>query len=67
MKTKIILPLILASLSLSSCLSAGLQFRDSFSGRVTAGERVRNAALDVVTLPVQLPAIAVIAIADGAD
>ncbi len=68
MKTQLVLlPLILASLTLSSCLSAGLAFRNSFSGRVTTGERIRNGVLDVVTLPVQVPVIAAIAIADAAD
>ncbi|HEY1053338.1 MAG TPA: hypothetical protein VGE39_26385 [Prosthecobacter sp.] len=68
MKTKIILlPLVLASLTLSSCLSAGLEFRNSFSGRVTTGERIRNGVIDVVTLPIQVPVIAAIAIADAAD
>jgi len=68
MKPKLVLlPLILASLTLSSCLSAGLEFRDSFSGRVTTGERIRNGVIDVVTLPIQVPVIAAIAIADAAD
>ena len=68
MKNKLILlPLLLANLVLTGCFSAGLQFRESFTGRVTAGERVRNAALDVATLPVQVPVIAAIAIADAAD
>lgn len=68
MKSKLILlPLILASLTLSSCLSAGLEFRDSFSGRVTTGERIRNGVIDVVTLPIQVPVIAAIAIADAGD
>lgn len=68
MKSKLLLlPLVLACLALSSCFSAGLEFRNSFSGRVTPGERVRNGVLDVVTLPVQVPVIAAIAIADAAD
>ena len=59
MKTKfVLLPLILASLCLSSCVSAGLEFRDSFTGRVTPCERVTAGAIDLVTLPVQLPVIA---------
>lgn len=59
MKTKLVLiPVILASLCLSSCVSAGLEFRDSFTGRVTPGERVAAGAIDLVTLPVQLPVIA---------
>ncbi|HBJ83760.1 MAG TPA: hypothetical protein DDZ88_07820 [Verrucomicrobiales bacterium] len=65
MKTKLILlPLVLASLSLSSCASAGLQFRNSFSGRVTSGERVAAGAFDLVTLPVQLPLIAAMKISE---
>lgn len=68
MKPKLILlSLVIASLALSSCLSAGLAFRNSFSGRVTTGERIRNGVIDVVTLPVQVPVIAAIAIADAAD
>lgn len=68
MKTKLtLLPVLIASLSLTSCLSAGLEFRNSFSGRVTTGERIRNAAIDVVTLPIQVPVIAAIAVADAAD
>lgn len=59
MKTKLVLiPVILASLCLSSCVSAGLEFRNSFTGRVTPGERVAAGAIDLVTLPVQLPVIA---------
>lgn len=65
MKTKLILlPLILASLCLSSCASAGLEFRNSFSGRVTPGERVAAGAFDLVTLPVQLPVIAAMKISE---
>jgi hypothetical protein len=65
MKTKLILlPLALASLSLSSCASAGLEFRDSFTGRVTPGERVAAGAFDLVTLPVQLPVIAAMKISE---
>jgi hypothetical protein len=65
MKTKLILlPLVLASLSLSSCVSAGLEFRDSFSGRVTTGERITAGAIDLVTLPVQLPVIAAMKISE---
>ena len=63
----IFIALVLASLVLSSCFSTGLQFRDSFSGRVTTEERVRNAALDVVTLPVQIPVLAGVALAEGID
>jgi hypothetical protein len=62
MKTKsYLLPLAVLSLMLSSCVSAGLAFRDSFTGRVTTGERVTAAAVDLVTLPVQIPALAVMA------
>ena len=58
MKTKpILIPLVLASLCLSSCISAGLEFRDSFSGHVTPSERVAAGAIDLVTLPVQVPVI----------
>lgn len=65
MKTKLILlPLVLASLYLSSCASAGLEFRNSFSGRVTPGERVAAGAFDLVTLPVQIPVIAAIKISE---
>lgn len=68
MKTKLLLlPLALASLMLTSCLSLGLEFRDSFTGRVTTGERIRNGVIDVVTLPIQVPVIAAIAVADGID
>lgn len=59
MKTKLaVLPLILASLCLSSCVSTGLEFRNSFTGNVTPGERVAAGAVDLVTLPIQLPVIA---------
>jgi hypothetical protein len=65
MKTKLVLlPLVLASLCLSSCASAGLEFRNSFSGRVTPGERVAAGAFDLVTLPVQLPVIAAMKISE---
>lgn len=65
MKTKLVLlPLVLVSLSLSSCASAGLQFRDSFSGRVTTRERIAAGAFDLVTLPVQLPVIAAMKISE---
>jgi hypothetical protein len=57
MKIKLVL-LLSASLGLSSCVSAGLEFRDSFTGRVTAGERIVAGAIDLVTLPVQLPFLA---------
>lgn len=65
MKTKLVLlPLVLASLCLSSCASAGLEFRNSFSGRVTPGERVAAGAFDLVTLPVQVPVIAAMKISE---
>ncbi|MCF7788805.1 MAG: hypothetical protein K9N47_21960 [Prosthecobacter sp.] len=59
MKTKLVRPLLLliAGLNLSSCASAGLEFRNSFRGSVTPGERIAAGAFDVVTLPVQLPVI----------
>lgn len=59
-----LLSLAAFALTLPSCVSAGLQFRDSFTGRVTTKERVIGAAVDVVTLPVQLPVIAVLAAKD---
>ena len=60
MKTKLVRALILlvVGLNLSSCASAGLEFRNSFRGSVTPGERIAAGAFDVVTLPVQLPVIA---------
>lgn len=59
MNTKLVCPLLLliAGLNLSSCASAGLEFRNSFRGSVTPGERIAAGAFDVVTLPVQLPVI----------
>lgn len=59
MKTKLIRPLLflIAGLNLSGCASAGLEFRNSFRGSVTPGERIVAGAFDVVTLPVQLPVI----------
>lgn len=59
MKTKLNrrLFLLIAGLNLSSCASAGLEFRNSFRGSVTPGERIAAGAFDVVTLPVQLPVI----------
>ncbi|MES2598812.1 MAG: hypothetical protein V4662_25995 [Verrucomicrobiota bacterium] len=59
-----LLSLAALTLILPSCVSAGLQFRDSFTGRVTTRERVVAAAVDVVTLPIQVPVIAVIAASD---
>lgn len=65
MKRKLsLLCLAALTLVLPSCVSVGLQFRDSFTGRVTAKERVVAAAVDVVTLPVQVPLIAVLAVKD---
>ena len=65
MKRKLsLLCLAALTLVLPSCVSAGLQFRDSFTGRVTAKERIVAAAVDVVTLPVQVPLIAVLAVKD---
>ncbi|MCB1277842.1 hypothetical protein [Prosthecobacter sp.] len=59
MKANLIaLPLILAGLCLSNCVSTGLQFRNSFSGNVTPGERVVAGTVDLVTLPIQLPVVA---------
>lgn len=59
MKTKLMraLLLLVVGLNLSSCASAGLEFRNSFRGSVTPGERIAAGAFDVVTLPVQLPVI----------
>ena len=59
MKTKLIraLLVLMAGLNLSSCASAGLEFRNSFRGGVTPGERIAAGAFDVVSLPVQLPVI----------
>jgi hypothetical protein len=59
MKTKLIRPvlLLIAGLNLSSCASAGLEFRNSFRGSVSPGERIAAGAFDLVTLPVQLPVI----------
>ena len=65
MKTKLILlPLAIFSLGLSSCVSAGLEFRDSFTGSVTPGERITAGAIDLVTLPVQLPVIVAMKISE---
>ncbi len=59
MKTKLIRPVLflIAGLNLSSCASAALEFRNSFRGSVTPGERIAAGAFDVVTLPVQVPVI----------
>ena len=58
MKTKLILlPLILVSLSLSSCVSLALGARESFGHKPSVGERVGAGAIDLVTLPVQLPVL----------
>ncbi len=66
MKTKLIRPLLLivVGLSLSSCASAGLEFKNSFRGNVTPGQRVAAGAFDVVTLPVQLPVIVAMKLAE---
>jgi hypothetical protein len=58
MKTKLILlPLILVSLSLSSYVSLALGARESFGHKPSVGERVGAGAIDLVTLPVQLPVL----------
>ena len=58
MKTKLILlPLVLASLSLSGCVSLALGARESFGHKPSVGERVGAGAIDLVTLPVQLPVL----------
>jgi hypothetical protein len=58
MKTKLILlPLILVSLSLSSCVSLALGARESFGHKPSVGERVGAGAIDLVTMPVQLPVL----------
>lgn len=58
MKTKLIRPfLLIVGLNLSSCASTGLEFRNSFRGSVTPGQRIAAGAFDAVTLPVQLPVI----------
>jgi hypothetical protein len=58
MKTKLILlPLILVSISLSSCVSLALGARESFGHKPSVGERVGAGAIDLVTLPVQLPVL----------
>ena len=58
MKTKLILlTLTLASLSLSSCVSLALGARESFGHKPSVGERVGAGAIDLVTLPVQLPVL----------
>jgi hypothetical protein len=59
MKTKLIRPLLflIAGLNLSSCASAGMEFRNSFRGNVTPGQRIAAGAFDAVTLPVQVPVI----------
>jgi hypothetical protein len=49
--------MVLSLMGLSSCVSAGLEFRDSFSSSVTPGERVAAGVIDLVTLPVQLPVL----------
>lgn len=60
MKTKLVRALLflIAGMNLSSCASAGLEFKNSFRGSVTPGQRIAAGAFDVVTLPVQLPVIA---------
>jgi hypothetical protein len=58
MKTKLILlPLILVSLSMSSCVSLALGARESFGHKPSVGERVGAGVIDLVTLPVQLPVL----------
>lgn len=66
MKTKLIraLLILIAGLNLSSCASAGLEFKNSFRGSVTPGQRVAAGAFDLVTLPVQLPVIAAMKLAE---
>ncbi|MBK8038204.1 MAG: hypothetical protein IPK22_13890 [Verrucomicrobiaceae bacterium] len=59
MKTKrILLPVLFASLSLSSCVSLALQARQEIGGhKPSVIERVGCGAIDAVTLPVQLPVL----------
>jgi hypothetical protein len=66
MKTKLILlPLLLASLCLSSCVSysytLGAGWSDSPASRC---KRLGVGAIDLVTLPVQLPLIAAVKISE---
>ena len=59
MKTKLILlPVLFACLSLSSCVSLALQARQEIGGhKPSVIERVGCGAIDAVTLPVQLPVL----------
>jgi hypothetical protein len=59
MKTKLLLlPVLFASLSLSSCVSLVLQARKELGGhKPSVIERVGCGAIDAVTLPVQLPVL----------
>ncbi len=59
MKTKLILlPVLFACLSLSSCVSLALQARKELGGhKPSVIERVGCGAIDAVTLPVQLPVL----------
>lgn len=57
MNTKLIfIPLTIASLSLSSCVSMALQATKELGGqKPSVAKRIGCGAIDAVTLPVQLP------------
>lgn len=59
MKTKLLLlPVLFACLSLTSCVSLALQARQEIGGhKPSVIERVGCGAIDAVTLPVQLPVL----------
>lgn len=58
MKTILLSLSLISLLGLSSCLSMAVDARAGLGCDVGVGERLRAAAFDVVTLPVQIPALA---------
>ncbi len=60
MKTPLLSLSLVSLLGLSSCLSLAVNARKGLGCDVGVGERVMAAAFDVVTLPVQIPTLAVL-------
>lgn len=59
MKTILLSLSLISVLSLSSCFSLATDARAGLGADISVGERLSSAAIDVVTLPVQIPAVAI--------
>lgn len=59
MKTSLLFLSLVSVLGLSSCFSLATQARAGLGCKVGMGEYLSSAAIDVVTLPVQIPAVAI--------